>query len=86
MANNPDMDGQTVVRGDTKRYEVAIPTRNLSWEHLARYLELAFKGFKLQIPKDQKVSPPSRCGACICPAASHPMAACRVRVRGFFSC
>jgi hypothetical protein len=67
MANNPGIDGRTVVGDDAKRYEIAIPTRNLSWEHLAKYLELAFKGSKLQIPKDQKVSlPPYGCRACIC--------------------
>ncbi len=59
-----------------KNYEIAIPTRNLKWTNLARYLELEFKEFGVQIPKDQKVRPSSG------HVFMRPMTACRVRLRG----
>ncbi len=64
------------LRAFRKNYEIAIPTRNLKWTNLARYLELEFREFGVQIPKDQKVRPSSG------HVFLRPMAACRVRLRG----
>ncbi|KAG7285863.1 hypothetical protein NEMBOFW57_008157 [Staphylotrichum longicolle] len=52
--DDDDDDGRSTTKPFKKRYEIAIPTRNLRWANLARYLELEFKELGVQIPKDQK--------------------------------
>ncbi len=64
-------------RPPKKRTEpTAIPTRNLKWPNLARYLELEFNHLKVQLPKDEKVGQSSG------HVFPRPMTACRVLVRG----
>lgn len=56
-----DDDGRSTTKAFKKRYEIAIPTRNLRWTNLAKYLELEFKELGVQVPKDQKVRHSSGC-------------------------
>lgn len=56
VAGGDDDDGRSTTKAFKKRYEIAIPTRNLRWANLAKYLELEFKEYGVQVPKDQKVS------------------------------
>jgi hypothetical protein len=55
---NGDDDGRSTTNPSKKRYEIAIPTRSLKWANLARYLELEFKEFGVQIPKVSEPSHP----------------------------
>lgn len=76
--DDDDDDGRSTTKPFKKRYEIAIPTRNLRWANLARYLELEFKELGVQIPKDQKVSS-ARLWMMRLPAP--PMTACRVHTQ-----
>ena len=68
-----DDDGRSTTKVFKKRYEIAIPTRNLRWTNLAKYLELEFKELGVQVPKDQKVRHSS---GCVCLRHQWHRAAC----------
>jgi len=59
--DDEDDDGRGITAVFKKRYEIAIPTRNLRWTNLARYLELEFRELGVQVPKSQKVRHSSGC-------------------------
>ncbi len=76
--DDDDWRSTATTKAPKKRSEpTAIPTRDLKWSNLARYLELEFNHPKVQLPKDEKVRQSSGC------VFLRPMAAaCRVLVRG----